>query len=62
LHDTLDAPPDAAGTITLLIEKDDMYKTLELKYAGGERYPNLVRETGTPDLLSQIAHPLNAAP
>jgi predicted metalloprotease with PDZ domain len=62
LHDTLDAPPDAAGTMALLIEKDDMYKTLELKYSGGERYPNLVRETGTPDLLSQIAHPLSAAP
>jgi predicted metalloprotease with PDZ domain len=62
LHDTLEAPPDAAGTITLLIEKDDMYKTLELKYSGGERYPNLVRETATPDLLSQIAHPLNGAP
>jgi predicted metalloprotease with PDZ domain len=62
LHDTLDAPPDAAGTMTLLIEKDDMYKTLELKYSGGERYPNLVREAGTPDLLSLIAHPLTAAP
>jgi predicted metalloprotease with PDZ domain len=62
LHDTLDAPPDAAGTMTLLIEKDDMYKTLELKYSGGERYPNLAREAGTPDLLSLIAHPLTAAP
>jgi predicted metalloprotease with PDZ domain len=62
LHDTLDAPPDAAGTMTLLIEKDDMYKTLELKYSGGERYPNLVREAGTADLLSQIARPLAAAP
>ena len=62
LHDTLDAPPDATGRFTLLIEKDDMYKTLELKYSGGERYPNLVREAGTADLLSQIAHPLTAAP
>jgi predicted metalloprotease with PDZ domain len=62
LHDTLDAPPDAAGTMTLLIEKDDMYKTLELKYSGGERYPNLVREAGTADLLSQIARPINVAP
>jgi predicted metalloprotease with PDZ domain len=63
LHDTLAAPPpDAAGTLTLLIEKDDMYKTLELKYSGGERYPSLVRETGAADLLSQIARPLTAAP
>ena len=26
------------------MQKDDTFKTLELQYAGGERYPNLVRE------------------
>jgi predicted metalloprotease with PDZ domain len=62
LHDTLAAPAEASATITLLIEKDDMFKTLELKYSGGERYPNLVREPGTPDLLSQIARPLSVEP
>jgi predicted metalloprotease with PDZ domain len=61
LHDTLTAAPDPAGTLTLLIEKDDMYKTVELQYAGGERYPNLVREPATPDLLSRIAHPRTTA-
>jgi predicted metalloprotease with PDZ domain len=54
LHDTLAAPPDPSGTITLLVEKDDMYKTLELKYSGGERYPNLTRQPGTVDLLTKI--------
>src|SRR3984957_2634326 len=62
LHDTLGAPTDPSATITLLIEKDDMFKTLELKYSGGERYPNLLREPGAPDLLSQIARPLAGAP
>jgi predicted metalloprotease with PDZ domain len=62
LHDTLGAPADPAATITLLIEKDDMFKTVELKYSGGERFPNLVREPGVPDVLSQIARPLTAAP
>ena len=62
LHDTLGAPADPSATITLLLEKDDMFKTLELKYSGGERYPNLVREPGVPDLLSQIVHPLIGAP
>jgi hypothetical protein len=33
-----------------------MFKTLDLEYAGGERYPNLLREPGTEDLLKQIAH------
>ncbi len=37
------------------------YKTLELRYSGGEPYPNLLREPGTEDLLAHIAHPLVAA-
>src|SRR5579883_3306908 len=57
LHDTLAAPPDPAGVLALLVQKDDQFKTLELHYTGGERYPNLVREPGTPDLLAEIAKP-----
>jgi predicted metalloprotease with PDZ domain len=60
LHDTLAAPPDPSG-ITLLVQKDDMFKTLQLKYSGGERYPNLTRRSGTADLLGKIALP-RAAP
>jgi predicted metalloprotease with PDZ domain len=62
LHDTLAPSANPSGTITLLIEKDDMYKTLDLKYSGGERYPNLLREPGTEDLLAHIARPLVAGP
>ncbi len=61
LHDTLTAPVDPSGTLTLLVEKDDMFKTLTLKYSGGERYPNLEREPGTEDLLAAIARPRSAA-
>jgi predicted metalloprotease with PDZ domain len=60
LHDTVPAPtdPDAArGKITLVVQKDDTFKTLELVYAGGERYPNLVRQAGTVDLLGLITRP-----
>jgi hypothetical protein len=60
LHDTLAAPadPDAGrGKLTLLVQKDDTFKTLELQYTGGERYPNLVREPGSADLLALIAKP-----
>ncbi len=56
LHDTLAHPQNSAIPLTLLIEKDDMFKTLELKYSGGERYPNLIRDSGVPDLLGKIAH------
>jgi predicted metalloprotease with PDZ domain len=57
LQDTLAAPPDPSGKLTLLMQKDDMFKTLELHYSGGERYPDLAREAGTPDVLSQISAP-----
>jgi predicted metalloprotease with PDZ domain len=56
LQDTLAAPPDPSGKLTLIVQKDDTFKTLELQYSGGERYPDLAREPGTVDLLSQIAH------
>ena len=32
-------------------------KRLELRNAGVERYPNLERKAGTPDLLAEIARP-----
>lgn len=60
LHDTLAAPADPSGTMKLLIQKDDMFSTVELKYSGGERYPNLLRDASTADLLSQIASPRSA--
>ena len=61
LHDTLAAPAAPTATITLLVQKDDMFKTLELKYSGGERYPNLQRVSGSADLLAEIARPRAAA-
>ena len=62
LHDTLAAPAEPSwnagrGKLTFLVQKDDNFKTLELQYAGGERYPNLVREPGSADLLARIARP-----
>jgi predicted metalloprotease with PDZ domain len=68
LHDTLaaqdtsaalgDAPTAGGEVLVLLVQKDDQFKTLEIHYGGGERYPNLLREPGTPDLLTRIARPL----
>jgi predicted metalloprotease with PDZ domain len=56
IQDTLAAPPDPSGKLTLLVQKDDTFKTLEIQYAGGERYPDLSRVAGTADVLSEIAH------
>ncbi len=36
---------------------DESYKTLRISYNQGARYPHLERDTGKPDLLSQIAAP-----
>ena len=57
LHDALGAARRAGPAINLLIEKDGVYRTLELAYAGGERFPHLVRDPGQPDLLGAIARP-----
>jgi predicted metalloprotease with PDZ domain len=60
LHDTLAHPQ--GPTLAFLLEKDDMFKTLELNYSGGERYPNLARDAGKEDLLGKIAHPRAGRP
>jgi predicted metalloprotease with PDZ domain len=55
LHDAL-TESGGSGRLVLLIEKDDEYRTLEVSYSGGEKYPNLVRGSGE-DLLAEIARP-----
>jgi predicted metalloprotease with PDZ domain len=50
-----DGPP-----IELIVENTDYYKVLRLDYHGGERYPALERDTGTPDRLDDILKPLTA--
>jgi predicted metalloprotease with PDZ domain len=41
----------------LIVENTGYYKVLSLDYHGGERYPSLKRETGTPDRLDDILKP-----
>ena len=54
------AVTDAAKTkqpITLLVEHSDVYRTVQIRYTGGLRYPHLVRIKGVPDRLSQVVKP-----
>lgn len=60
LREALKAAKGSSTPLELLIENDDYYRTCRLDYHGGERYPNLTRETGKPDLLSRILQPLAA--
>lgn len=57
LQDALNAGGTDARAIKLLIAKDDIFSTVELRYAGKLRYPRLERDASTPDLLSAIMAP-----
>jgi|HubBroStandDraft_1064217.scaffolds.fasta_scaffold13014_3 predicted metalloprotease with PDZ domain len=41
--------------IELLIENEDFFRTYQVDYHGGERYPHLERIAAKPDLLGEIA-------
>jgi predicted metalloprotease with PDZ domain len=54
----------ANGTTTpieLIISNDNEFRSLRLDYHGGEKYPQLERVQGTPDLLDEIIKPLVAS-
>ncbi len=57
LRDALAATSRGSTTVTLLLEKDDVYRSVDLHYAGGPREPRLVRIEGSADLLTLIARP-----
>ena len=64
--DVLDAAIDEAKKshrpIELLVQNDDFYRTLEVKYFDGQRYPHLVRISGAKDTLTQVAAPHTGSP
>jgi predicted metalloprotease with PDZ domain len=57
LRDALAATARGATTMTLLLQKDDLYRSVELHYSGGPREPRLMRVPGSVDLLTLIARP-----
>jgi len=48
--------------VELLVENADFFKTCNLDYHGGEKYPVLARDETKPDLLSEILKSLTPAP
>jgi predicted metalloprotease with PDZ domain len=44
----------AAKPLDLLVKDGEFYKSYRIDYTGGEKYPHLVRDNGSPDLLSSI--------
>jgi hypothetical protein len=51
-----------AAPVQLLVRNDDYFKTCDLDYHDGPKYPCLERDPGKPDLLDDILKPLTAAP
>ncbi|NII12262.1 M61 family metallopeptidase [Oleiagrimonas sp. C23AA] len=58
LTDAVKAAKDDKASITLLVKSFDQYKTVQIDYHGGLKYPHLERIKGKPDYLSQVLKPL----
>jgi predicted metalloprotease with PDZ domain len=57
LHDALAAGTTGSAPLALLVENTEYFKTYNLDYHGGEKYPHLVRDDSKPDVLSDIIKP-----
>jgi predicted metalloprotease with PDZ domain len=57
LADAVKAAQASKTPIMLLVREFDRFRTVELDYHGGLRYPHLERIAGTPDRLSRIFAP-----
>jgi predicted metalloprotease with PDZ domain len=57
LEDAVKASKDNAQPISLLVVIDDYYRTCNVDYHGGERYPHLVRNESKPDYLDELDKP-----
>jgi predicted metalloprotease with PDZ domain len=58
LYDAIVEAQHSHRPITLLVEKDDMFRTIGIPYYNGPRYPHLVRVKGVPDHLMEVVKPL----
>ena len=54
MEDAIKAAQSDKKPIRLLVKDFDRYRTVEVNYTGGLRYPHLVRIDGTPDYLTSI--------
>jgi predicted metalloprotease with PDZ domain len=53
-RDALSAGKNSSQPLQLLIENTDYFRTFNLDYHGGEKYPHLVRDESKPDMLADI--------
>ena len=61
LHDAVAGTLRGATTVTLVVDKNGQYRSVDLHYEGGPREPHLVRIEGSADLLTLIVRPRASA-
>jgi predicted metalloprotease with PDZ domain len=57
LRQAVQSTAAASRTIELLVKSGEYYEVHRIDYAGGEKFPSLVRTPASPDLLTRIATP-----
>jgi predicted metalloprotease with PDZ domain len=60
LHEAIGEAKENNKPIVITADNAGFVLTFNLQYHGGERYPHLVRDTATPDLLSGTLKPLTS--
>jgi predicted metalloprotease with PDZ domain len=58
MYDAIVEAQKSHQPIQLIVEKDDMYRTISIPYYGGPRYPHLERVKAQADRLSAVVKPL----
>lgn len=61
LTDALKAAKGTGTPIELMVQDEDTIAPVSLRYSEGLRYPRLVRDDNTPDLLQEILAPMTPA-
>jgi predicted metalloprotease with PDZ domain len=56
------ASTTSRAPITMIVKKDDVFRTVAIDYHGGVRHPHLVRVDGVPDTLSALMAPHRSNP
>jgi predicted metalloprotease with PDZ domain len=62
LRNAIKSAQGDSAPVQLLVENEDFFKTCEVDYHNGERYPQLTRDETKADLLKLILAPLTAEP
>jgi predicted metalloprotease with PDZ domain len=57
LRQAVEATAAASRTIEFLVKTGEYYDVRRIEYAGGEKFPSLVRTPASPDLLARIIAP-----